>query len=101
MSNQLKVVTKTISVSYDSIEEVVKSFEAYKTTIPANASNITTRFEVEQEAYSDSYMLPVLEVSYYVPKTEEDIKEEERRKRNLETQERARYLELKKKFENG
>lgn len=99
MSNNLKAVRKVISVSYDSLESVNKAYVEYVKTIPSDATNITSVFEAQQEDYSDYYR-PVLEISYYVPKTEEDIRAEYLRKRNLETQERAHYLELKKKFGN-
>lgn len=88
MSNNLKSVCKKISVTYCSLENVLKAFETIKASIPKNATNICTSFEATQEDFSDSYY-PCLEVTYHVPKTEADYQ--------AERKEELKRLEWKRK----
>lgn len=98
MSNNLKHIRKTLNVNDNSLDEVITIYEEFKKTLPENAVNIKTCFETEGDYDSTS---TVLEITYYIPKTEEDIDNEKRAAVVYQERQRTLYLDLKKKFENG
>jgi hypothetical protein len=93
----LKICRKDFSIFFDSFEEVSRRYAEELGKLPKEATNITSSFEIEEEYGSTR---PVLEISYYMPKTEAELMLEARqaeldRARKLEI-----YLKLKSEFKD-